>query len=126
MKRAEFDRLDRIRQRIVRRQNDHRQVRARAPEFAQDIEPVGIRQAEIEQHEIRLHLRDLQPPLHRIGRTFHHVAVPFQNRRQSRLHDPLVVDDDDLFRLGIHGRNQTRPAGRREASIQNAALWSRS
>ena len=56
MKGAELDRFDRIAQRIVGRQNDDRRFRKLAFDFAQNVEAIGIRQAEIEQHQVGLDL----------------------------------------------------------------------
>ncbi len=54
MERAELDRFDGVRERVVRGEDDHREIGKIAAQLAQHIEPIGIGQAEIEQDEIGL------------------------------------------------------------------------
>ena len=49
MKRPQLDRLDGVRERVVRAQDDHRQLRVCRLQLPQHIQPIGIRQPEIEQ-----------------------------------------------------------------------------
>lgn len=107
MKCALLDGLDRIRERIVRRQHDHRQIGMLGFQFAQHIEAVGIGQSEIEQHEIRFHLCDPLLSLRGIRPDTHVVAVPRQHCAQRRLDGPVVINDHDGL---LHGPETTRGA----------------
>ena len=102
------------------------------PDLAEDLEAVHVRQADVEQHDVRvLVLDDVQGGLAGPGAEDLHLAPLEGEPEPDRLHDVrLVVDDQDAHQAGSGGpsagttRVKVLPwPGRLSTSIVPPCAW---
>jgi len=72
---------------------------------AQHVEAVDARQTDVEEHQVDVFaIQDGKRGLAR--RRAQHAIIPPEDGVQRVTHPLVIVDDEDRFRLGIHGRKQ--------------------
>ena len=103
MERAALDRFDRVVQRIVRGDDDDLCIREIGLDLVEHLQAVGVRQLQVEQHNIgRAVLQDFES-LRSRARGFDVVAVALQERFEREQNRPFIVDDQDPSLLRCHG-----------------------
>ena len=94
VKRPQLDRFNDVLPRVVGGEDDHLHLRKLAPQFAEDVDAVRIRQPQIEEHQVRLNPADQRcAGCGRIG-AVRLVMVAPEESIESEQDGTLIVNDD--------------------------------
>ena len=116
----------RVDQLVVHRQHEHRQVRMMGVHIAHQLQPIPLRERDIDDDHIRLQLADGGARFAlalRLAADFE-VRLQVDHQPQALPHDRVIVDDQHLARSAMPIDVLMAPAGR--SSAPRRRRWRRS
>ena len=65
-----------------------------SPNLSQQIDPIAIRQCQIEQHQVKGPISKARDALFAVGRSFHVIAFQFQQGLERLADSDFIVNDE--------------------------------